>query len=65
MTAHEAPRLNPHWDDSFAEGDVFTAEPGLYGQELRSGIRVEHDFVVTASGVERLSDYPTDLFTTG
>ncbi len=32
---HEAPHLNPKWDDSFEVGDVFTAEPGLYGPELR------------------------------
>src|SRR5690606_2576136 len=25
---HEAPHLNPHWDDVFEVGDVFTAEPG-------------------------------------
>lgn len=65
LSAHEAPRLNPRWNDTFREGDVFTAEPGLYGTELRAGIRVEHDYLVTESGVERLSDYSTDLFTTG
>ncbi len=27
---HEAPHLNPHWNDVFEVGDVFTAEPGLY-----------------------------------
>ena len=28
------PHLNPKWDDSFEVGDVFTAEPGLYGPEF-------------------------------
>ncbi len=32
---HEAPHLNPHWDDRFAAGDVFTVEPGLYANGLR------------------------------
>jgi Xaa-Pro aminopeptidase len=61
LSAHEAPRLNPQWDDTFAEGDVFTAEPGLYGAELRGGVRIEQDYLVTADGVERLSSFPTHL----
>jgi Xaa-Pro aminopeptidase len=58
---HEAPHLNPHWDDEFQVGDVFTAEPGLYAPELRAGIRLENDYLVTEHGVERLSDFPLDL----
>lgn len=58
---HEAPHLNVNWDDTFEEGDVFTAEPGLYAAELRAGIRLENDFRVTATGVERLSDFPLEL----
>lgn len=58
---HEAPHLNPHWDDTFALGDVFTAEPGLYGPELRAGIRIENDYRVTETGVELLSDFPLEL----
>jgi Xaa-Pro dipeptidase len=61
LSAHEAPRLNPQWDDTFGEGDVFTAEPALYGAELRGGVRIEQDYLVTADGVERLSSFPTDL----
>jgi Xaa-Pro dipeptidase len=61
LACHEAPRLNPNWDDTFQVGDVFTAEPGLYGDDLRAGIRVEDDFLVTETGVERLSNFPTDL----
>jgi Xaa-Pro aminopeptidase len=61
MSAHETPRLNPHWDDTFEIGDVFTAEPGLYGEDLRAGIRVENDYLVTSSGVERLSHFPPEL----
>jgi len=58
---HEAPHLNPTWDDSFEVGDVFTAEPGLYGPELRAGIRLENDYLVTDRGVELLSDIPLEL----
>jgi Xaa-Pro dipeptidase len=58
---HETPHLNPAWQDSFREGDVFTAEPGLYTEELRAGIRLEENYVVTADGVEVLTKFPTDL----
>jgi Xaa-Pro aminopeptidase len=58
---HEAPHLNPNWDEVFEEGDVFTAEPGLYAPELRAGLRLENDYLVTASGVERLSPFPLEL----
>lgn len=58
---HEAPHLNPHWDDVFQEGEVFTAEPGLYWPELRAGIRIEDDYLVTAQGVERLTNFPREL----
>ncbi len=58
---HEAPHLNPAWDDVFEEGDVFTAEPGLYHESLRAGIRIEEDYLVTASGVEKLTSFPTGL----
>ena len=58
---HEAPHLNPHWDDTFEEGEVFTAEPGLYGPQLRAGIRLEQNYRVTAAGVERLTLSPLNL----
>jgi Xaa-Pro aminopeptidase len=58
---HEAPHLNPFWNDTFEVGDVFTAEPGLYGPTLRGGIRLENDYLVTEAGVELLSDFPLEL----
>ncbi len=60
---HEAPHLNPNvgWDDVFEKGDCFTAEPGLYGDELRAGIRLEENYRVTADGVERLTNFSLDL----
>ncbi len=58
---HEGPHLNPNWDDTFQEGDVFTAEPGLYEPELKAGIRLEQNYRVTADGIERLTSFPLDL----
>jgi len=58
---HEAPHLNPHWDDTFQEGEVFTAEPGLYGDSLHAGIRLEQNYLVTVDGVRRLTSYPLEL----
>jgi Xaa-Pro aminopeptidase len=58
---HEAPHLNPNWDDVFEAGDVFTCEPGLYDPVLRAGMRLENDYLVTETGVELLSDFPMDL----
>lgn len=58
---HEAPHLNPSWDDVFEEGDVFTVEPGLYAENLRAGIRIEENYLVTADSVKRLTSHPTDL----
>jgi Xaa-Pro aminopeptidase len=58
---HEAPHLNPHWDDVFEVGDVFTAEPGLYSPELRAGMRIENDYLVTESGVRCLTNFPLEL----
>jgi Xaa-Pro aminopeptidase len=61
MSPHEAPRLNPNWDDTFTPGDVFTAEPGLYGPSLKTGIRLEENYLVTEDGLEKLSHFPLEL----
>ena len=58
---HEAPHLNPHWDDVFEVGDVFTCEPGLYAPELKAGMRLENDYLVTEKGIENLSNFPMEL----
>lgn len=61
LAPHEAPRLNPNWDDTFQPGDFFTVEPGLYHDDLRHGIRLEQNYVVTETGVELLTDWPLGL----
>lgn len=58
---HEGPHLNPFWDDTFAAGQVFACEPGLYAPALRAGIRLENDYLVTESGVELLSKFALEL----
>lgn len=57
LNPHEAPRINPNWDDTFEVGDVFTLEPGVYGPALRAGIRTEQNYLLTHSGLERLSSF--------
>jgi Xaa-Pro dipeptidase len=61
LQPHESPRLNPNWDDALAEGDVFTAEPGMYGPDLRAGMRIENQYLVTRTGVENLTPFPLGL----
>lgn len=58
---HTAPHLNPHWDDRFEVGDTFTAEPGLYTDDLKAGIRLEQNYLVTENGVERLTQFSLEL----
>jgi Xaa-Pro dipeptidase len=61
LAPHEHPFVNPEWDDTLQEGEVFTAEPGIYGEELGGGIRIENQYLVTKEGVVRLSDFPVTL----
>ena len=61
LQPHEFPHLNPKWDDVLLEGEVFTAEPGIYGPELGGGIRIENDYVVTKDGVRNLLNSPLEL----
>ena len=61
LQPHEFPHLNPFWDDVLVEGEVFTAEPGLYGPDLRAGMRIENQYLVTAGGVENMTPFPLTL----
>ncbi len=61
LQAHEFPHLNPKWDDVLWEGEVFAAEPALYGEGLRGGVRLENDYLVTKDGVKRLLNSPMGL----
>jgi Xaa-Pro dipeptidase len=61
LQPHEFPHMNPKWDDTLMEGEVFTIEPGVYAPELRAGLRLENDYLVTATGVTNLSPFPLQL----
>jgi Xaa-Pro dipeptidase len=61
LQPHEYPHLNPKWDDTLQQGEIFTVEPGVYGPELAGGIRLENQYLVTADGVENLTPFPLEL----
>ncbi|MCF6311057.1 MAG: Xaa-Pro peptidase family protein [Verrucomicrobiales bacterium] len=61
LDPHEVPRLNPCYDDTLQPGDLIAIEPGIYGDELKAGIRLEQNYLITDSGYERLSNFPLDL----
>lgn len=56
----EAPILVPDSDDVLMAGDVVTLEPGLYVEGI-GGIRIEHNYLITDSGYERLSNHVISL----
>ena len=61
LAPHEAPELNPEYDATFEIGDVITMEPGLYSDELKAGIRLEENYLITESGLEQLTTFPREL----
>jgi Xaa-Pro aminopeptidase len=61
LDPHEVPRLNPNWDDTLEVGDVIAVEPGLYRDDLKAGIRLEQNYLITEDGHQRLSNFPLDL----
>lgn len=56
----EAPILVPDSTDILLAGDVVTLEPGAY-QPGVGGMRIEHNYLVTDSGYERLSNHQISL----
>ncbi len=56
----EAPILVPQGDDVLLAGDVITLEPGLYVEGI-GGIRIEHNYLITDAGYERLSNHVISL----
>lgn len=60
LTHPEAPFLVAHADETLLEGDVITLEPGLYVSGV-GGIRIEHNYLITATGYERLSNHAIAL----
>jgi Xaa-Pro dipeptidase len=56
----EAPFFVRRSSGSLVAGDVVTLEPGLY-VDGTGGIRIEHNYLVTAAGFERLSNHTIAL----
>lgn len=52
----EAPFLVRNASETLVAGDVVTLEPGLYVENV-GGIRIEHNYLITDTGFERLSDH--------
>jgi Xaa-Pro aminopeptidase len=62
LTHPEAPYFVRAADpaESLLEGDVVTLEPGLYVDGV-GGLRIEHNYLITAGGFERLSRHEIAL----
>jgi Xaa-Pro dipeptidase len=56
----EAPMLVKEANETLLRGDVVTLEPGLYVDGI-GGIRIEHNYLITDTGYERLSDHTIEL----
>jgi Xaa-Pro dipeptidase len=56
----EPPYLVKHSTETLMAGDVVTLEPGLYVDGI-GGIRIEHNYLITANGFERLSRHVISL----
>jgi Xaa-Pro aminopeptidase len=56
LTHPEAPFFVREATESLLAGDVVTLEPGLYVEGV-GGIRIEHNYLVTEHGYERLSNH--------
>jgi Xaa-Pro dipeptidase len=62
--AHEPPYAHQAGGGELAEGMVLAIEPGIYW-ERGGGLRVEDNFLVAASGPEKLSPFPDGIVRCG
>jgi Xaa-Pro dipeptidase len=58
--AHEAPYSHQAVPEGMRSGMVLAIEPGVYW-EGGGGLRLEDNFLITASGCEKLCSYPDDF----
>ena len=61
MEGWERPWLNAGADGVFLDGEVIAFEPGLYSHALRGGIRLEHNYLITADGPIALDSFPMEI----
>lgn len=57
----EAPYFVPNSEEVLLAGDVVALEPGAYLDD--TGARIEHNYLITASGFERLTHHDTTFIT--
>ena len=60
ITHPEDPYIVPGANQNLITGDVVTLEPGLYIDGI-GGIRIEHNYLITPAGFERLSNHTIAL----
>lgn len=56
----EAPFLVEQSEDTLRAGDIVTLEPGVYVDGI-GGIRIEHNYLITETGFEQLSQHEITL----
>ncbi len=56
----EAPFFVEGATETLVVGDVVTLEPGAYVDGV-GGVRIEHNYLITATGFERLSNHTISL----
>ena len=64
IEVHEAPRLAARSEDTLAEGDVVSVEPGIYVPG-RVGVRIEDLVAITADGHRDLTEVSKELTVVG
>jgi Xaa-Pro dipeptidase len=62
MEGHEEPYIRGDNEQLLEPGMTFTIEPGIY-LPGRGGVRIEDDVVVTATGLDSLTDLPRRMIT--
>jgi len=61
MDGWEYPWLIPGSEQLIQQGEVLAIEPGLYGENLHGGVRLERNYLVEKDGITPLDEYPLEL----
>lgn len=61
LDPQEPPWIIPGSDHVFEVDDVIAVEPGCYSKAIQGGVRLECDYVIRETGLEKLSQFPLDL----